>query len=121
MHPFLLTVTPAELAFISSFDGLQDEAKHYAALNELIFERNGQFEANEFWFPLEVVELGANSIKLGHEREFVICCLLVLSAIDSGHCFSHDRESKYSAIEPLLTELPCEYADLLLEAYASKN
>ncbi|SFG83783.1 hypothetical protein SAMN05518865_1202 [Duganella sp. CF458] len=119
MHPFVFTANPAELAFISGLDYGQDKARHYAELNKLVFEHQGKFKDGEFWFPLEVIELGANSIKPGHEREFVICCLLVLSAIDSGHCLSHDRESKYAAIEPMLFQLPDEFAGLLMEAYAA--
>jgi hypothetical protein len=119
MHPFLYTATPTELAFISGLDYGQDKERHYDELSELVFARNGQFKEGEYWFPLEVVELGANSIKPGHEREFVICCLLVLSAIGSGHCFAHDRESKYSAIEPMLFQLSDEQATTLLEAYSA--
>ena len=118
MHPLLRTATPDELSFIAALEYGQDREKHQVELNELIFEREGRFKGGEVWFPLEVVELGANSVTPGHEREFVICCLLVLSAIETGHCFSHDRESKYSAIEPLLYQLSDEMADLLVDAYA---
>lgn len=118
MHPLLRTATSEELSFIAGLDYGQDKERHLAELRELIYQRDGQFKDGETWFPLEVIELGANSITTGHEREFLLCCLLVRSAIESGHCFSHDRESKYSLIEPLLTQLPHEMALLLVEAYS---
>jgi hypothetical protein len=121
MHAFVLTATHAELAFIADRDYGQDKERHFAELCDLVFERNGVFKEGEYWFPLEVLELGANTIAPGHEREFVICCLLVLSAIDLGHCFAHDRESKYSAIEPMLYQLPDDLANILLEAYATDH
>jgi hypothetical protein len=118
MHSFLLSASTAELSFIAGLDYGLDKDKHFAELQSLIFERQGEFRDGELWFPLEVIELGSNSITQGHEREFVICCLLVVSAIDSGHCFSHDRESKYSTIEPLLSQLPEELASLLTDVYS---
>lgn len=121
MHPLVLSATPAELTFIAGLDYGQDTERHYVELRNLIFERNGAFADGEHWFPLEVIELGANSVTPGHEREFAICCLLLLSAIDSGHCFSQDRESKYSSIEPLLAKLPDELAILLVEVYAANH
>jgi hypothetical protein len=121
MHPLILTATPNELAFIASLDYGQDKERHYEALNDLIFKRHGKFRDNEYWFPLEVIELGANAITQEHEREFVICCLLLLDAIDNGFCHTHDKESKFSAIEPLLGDLPNDMSLLLLNAYASNH
>ena len=121
MHPFALTATPSELKFISERDYGQDADRHLAALKTLMFDQPGRFPDGDSWYPLEVLELGANGITVGHEREFVICCLLVLAAIDSGHCFSHFRESKYSQIEPMLSSLPTELAELLLSAFAESR
>lgn len=121
MHPLPRTATPDELSFIAGLDHGQDRERHQTELHELIFEREGRFKGCEVWFPLEVVKLGADSVTPGHEREFVICCLLVLSAIKTGHCFSHDVENKYSAIEPLLYQLPDEMAGLLVDAYAADH
>ena len=121
MHPLVLSATPDELAFIANLDYGQDSERHFATLQDLVIERRGQFKDNETWFPLEVIELGANAITQGHEREFVICCLLVLAAIDSGVCATHDRESKFSVIEPWLGQLPADMALLLVDAYASNH
>ena len=121
MHPLLRTATAEELSFIAGLDYGQDRERHQVKLHDLIFRRDGRFAAGEDWFPLEVVELGANSVTPGHEKEFVICCLLVLSAIETGHCVLHDRESKYAMIEPLLSLLPHEMATLLVEAYAADH
>lgn len=118
MHPFLATARPEELAFIAGLDYGQDKVEHLAALESLLFVRRCKFLAGEHWFPYEVIELGTNSVKPGHEREFTLCCLLVLEAINDGFDSAQDRESKFSSIEPLLGQLPDDLATILLEAYA---
>ncbi|HEY9105411.1 MAG TPA: hypothetical protein VIN58_01945 [Roseateles sp.] len=117
MHPLLATATPKELALIAGLDYGQDIREHLDALECLVFERQCKFRAGEHWFPYEVIELGTNSVKPGHEREFALCCLLALEAINSGFDPAHDRESKFSSIEPHLSQLP-EALATLLEAYA---
>ena len=119
MHPLLTTATPEELAFIAGLDYGQDKAKHLTALESLVYERQCQFRTGEIWCPYEVIELGTNSVKPGHEKEFVLCCLLVLKAIDIGFDSAHDRESKFSSIEAHLGQLPDELATLVMEAYAA--
>ncbi|MCZ8292785.1 MAG: hypothetical protein O9312_04645 [Hylemonella sp.] len=119
MHPLLSTVKREELEFIATLDYGQSADEHFAALKSLVFERECNFKDGEYWYPYEVIELGSNSVQPGREREFVICCLLVLEAIKRGFDPAHDRESKFSAIEPMLSELPNEMATLLVEAYAA--
>jgi hypothetical protein len=121
MHPLISTAKPEELEFIASLDYGQGTEEHLAALKSLIFERECNFRDDEYWYPYEVIELGSYSVQSGREREFVLCCLLVLEAIKRGFDFTHNRESKFSEIEPLLPELPSEMATLLVEAYASDH
>lgn len=121
MHPLIATAKPEELEFIASLDYDQGKEDHLAALKSLIFERQCKFKAGEHWYPYEVIELGSNSVRTGHEREFVLCCLLVLEAIKLGFDSAQDQEGKFTAIEPLLGELPDEMATLLVEAYASDH
>jgi hypothetical protein len=121
MHPLLATAKREELAFIAGLDYGQDQGAHLAALESLIFDRQGKFKDGEYWFPFEVIELGTNSVKPGHEREFALCCLLALEAINSGFDPVHDRESRFSAFEPHLSQVPPDLARILVEAYAADH
>jgi len=121
MHPLISTAKPDELAFIAGLDYGQNASEHLLALKSLIFERHCNFKEDEYWCPYEVIELGSNSVHPGREREFVLCCLLVLEAIKRGFDSAHDRESKFSAIEPRLSEISSEMATLLVEAYANDH
>jgi hypothetical protein len=121
MHPLISTAKPEELEFIAGLDYGQDKEKHLAALERLIFERQCNFKDGEHWYPYEVIELGSNAVSVGHEKEFVLCCLLVLEAIKRGFDSVHNQESKFIAIKPWLRELSNEMATLLVEAYVSKH
>lgn len=121
MHPLLATAKREELAFIAGLDYWQDQVAHLAALESLIFERQGKFKDGEHWCPFEVVELGTNSVNPGHEREFALCCLLALEAINSGFDSVHDRESRFSAFEAHLGQIPPDLAGILVEAYAADH
>ena len=121
MHPLLTTAKREELAFIAGLDYGQDQSEHLVALESLIFDRQGKFKDGEYWVPFEVVELGTNSVKPGHEREFTICCLLALEAIKSGFDPVHNRESRFSALEPHLSRVPLDLAGILVEAYAADH
>jgi hypothetical protein len=119
VHPLLATAKPEELAFIAGLDYGQDKDVHLAALESLIFERQGKFKDGELWFPFEVIELGTHSVRPGHEREFTLCCLLALAAIQGGFDPAHDFESRFSAFEPHLGQIPPDLAMILVEAYAA--
>jgi len=117
MHPLVSTASKNELNFIAGLDYGQDQHKHYEALSDLIFMRKGEFQRCDNWFPYEVIELGANSIHVGHEREFVICSLLVIHAVGSGFDTWTNLENKFSNLDSSLDELSTDLADLLLHEY----
>jgi len=115
MHEFIATVSEPELRFIASCDYGQDQEKHFLALHELIFKRKGAFTEDDVWFPYEVIELCANSIRGGHERAFAISALLVVHAVESGFDTWTDISDKFSKSIFSTNCLPSDLANLLLE------
>jgi hypothetical protein len=119
MHSLLTTASKSELFFIAGLDYGQKQDQHFAALQDLIFQRNGHFQAGDNWFPYEVIELGANGVQVGHEREFVICSLLVIHAVKSGFDTWTDLTEKFSNSNFSNENLSVEFVDLLLDQYAT--
>lgn len=117
LHPLILTATDDELGFIARLDYGQGEARHLAALRELIFERGGCYQDSHRWFPYEVLELGANSPKPGHEREFTICMLMVIHAVHSGFDCWTDLDMKLSQAMDALAPITSPWIELLMEEY----
>ena len=118
MHPLISTATEAELAFIANLDYGQGVGQHLAALNDLIFHRRGEFQDGDLWYPYEVIELGANSVHSGHEREFAICSLLVIHAVVSGFDTRTDLADKFSTVDFSIDNMPAELVELLLHEYS---
>jgi hypothetical protein len=85
--PILASISDDEMEFIASLDYGQDKDKHLEALRSLIFEQKGELREGQLWFPHEVIALGSNSLKPGHERTFAICTLLVIAA-GGAECLS---------------------------------
>ena len=109
MIEFIRSITEDEIEFISKLDYEQDSSEHAAALRKVIFEQSGKVLESQYWFPLEVLELGANDLISGHEREFTICTLLVLL---------NSPDEKYEKLESSASyydQLPEEYRDLILQ------
>ena len=75
------SASESELAFIAALDYGQDAERHLAALRAVCFEQGGVIRPDQYWFPYEVIELGAHSLREGHEREFAICTMLVLANV----------------------------------------
>jgi len=106
----LRSLNPKELRFIAERDYGKDADAHLAALCAVV-EGRGQLREGQHWYPYEVIELGANSLVPGHEREFVACTLLVIAAVRSGFDTSTDLEGKlaeramdYDKLQPALRE-----------------
>ena len=119
MHPFISTATESELNFIAGLDYGQNQDQYFMALKDLVFQRNGEFKDGDNWFPYEVIELGANSIRKGHEREFAFCTLLVIHAVTSGYDTRTDLSDKFSSADFSSQSLQKELADMLLTEYAN--
>ncbi|MBA4386828.1 MAG: hypothetical protein C0404_02535 [Verrucomicrobia bacterium] len=76
---FIGTITAAELDFIAGLNYGQDHDAHRKALDVVIANGGVVDTAKQgVWFPLEVVELGRNSLQKGREREFALCVGIVL-------------------------------------------
>ena len=113
------TIFEEEIAFIAGLDYGQDRERHLAALRQLIFQHGGVLRKDQNWYPYEVIELGANHIEPGYEREFAICTLLVVRAAAAGCDISTDLAEKLRQFSPAYAELPDELRVPILEAFAS--
>jgi hypothetical protein len=103
------SITESELEFISKADYGQESLRHKESLKKLIFEQNGIVNADQYWFPYEVVELSRWSCKEGHEREFaisnVIIALSILGDADGSNSVEYMFERLSNEYESLSSEL----------------
>jgi hypothetical protein len=103
------SITESELEFISKADYGQEFLLHKESLKKLIFEQNGIVNADQYWFPYEVVELSRWSCKEGHEREFaisnVIIALSILGDADGSNSVEYMFERLSNEYESLSSEL----------------
>ena len=85
LSQLLQSLSDVERDFIANLDYGADSGKHRAALDAVI-ERRGDvdFETKGVWYPYEVIELGKNCLKEGHEREYAACMGIVLKNIEAG-------------------------------------
>lgn len=113
------TATDDELRFIAGLDYGIDSDQHYVALRKVIFSQSCCFNEEQQWHPYEVVELGAHWLQHGHEREFAICTLLVISAVSSGFDRATDLGQKLSDRAADYDALPPELSSAILSAYTS--
>jgi len=117
LDELLKSLTHAELTFIAGSDYGTDVERHRDALKQLIDVQHGVLTAGQHWYPYEVIELCAQALTPGHEREFTACTLLVLRAVASGF-------DTYTAVDEKLADraqdydaLPAHFRDAILEAY----
>jgi hypothetical protein len=115
--PVITSITDSELAYVAALDYGQDASKHLDALCTVIFNQGGKFKDGQVWHPYEVIELGSHALNPGHEREFAICTLLVISAVVSGFDLSTDLSVKLSDRSKDYDALPSELRDEVLNAY----
>lgn len=103
------SISESELEFISKADYGQEFLRHKEALKKLIFEQNGIVNADQYWFPYEVIELSRWSCKEGHEREFaisnVIIALSILGDADGSNSVEYMFEKLSNEYESLSSEL----------------
>jgi hypothetical protein len=115
-----LTVKSAseqELSYIAGLNYGLEQSQHLDALRKVIFEQGGALTKEQYWFPYEVIELGAHALAAGHEREFAICTLLVIEAVRSGYDTSTDLSAKFSDRSQQYDMLPGSLRDEILIAY----
>ena len=111
LNAFLKSLTDDELKFIANRDYGVDSDLHLDALRKVVAEQDGSLTEEQFWYPYEVIELGAHALVPGHEREFAACTLLVLRAVASGYDRSmqldwklSDHAQDYDSLPPILRE-----------------
>ena len=110
----LSSLTDAERNFIAGLDYGVDIKTHRAALDEVI-ERQGEinFDAQGFWYPYEVIELGKNWLLEGHEREYAACLGIVLRNIELDRNRSNDVEYILEHIYNFVRALPPELREMI--------
>ena len=86
LSSLLRTLTHEERDFITRLDYGQDCEQHYVALEKVI-AADGlvDFDILGNWYPYEVIELCANSLQSGHEREYAACLGIVLQNFASSN------------------------------------
>jgi hypothetical protein len=111
------TATEEELAFIAALDYGQDTERHMAALRAVCMDQGGIVRPDQYWFPYEVIEMGAHSLQRGHEREFALCTLLVLANVAAGIDISTDVQAKFTDRAADYDGLPTILREEILSAY----
>jgi len=117
MIKFIQSITDKELKYISERDYGSDAEKHLEALRSVIFKQNGLITEDQCWYPYEVVELGSNALHEGHEREFVICTLLIILNVKNGTDLVNDLDHKFESFSYEYDRLPKELSELVLNGY----
>ncbi|WP_266183209.1 hypothetical protein [Dyella humicola] len=100
------SISESELSFIAGLDYGKDQDRHQTALRLVIDQQGGKFNEGQYWFPYEVVELGAHDLQTGHEREFAICTILVIRSVAAGFDKATDLAEKRAAMESQYRLLP---------------
>ena len=125
LSQLLQSLSASEREFIAALDYGADREAHRAALDTVI-EHAGDvdFDAQGYWYPYEVIELGKNWLQEGHEREFAACIGIVLRNIQAGRDRSNELDyiltQHYDSIQQLPAELR-ELIDSLIEGIMNKS
>lgn len=114
-----LRASEGELAFIAALVPGDDEQRHLAQLRLLLDEQQGLLDESQLWYPYEVIECGARALQPGHEREFVLCTLVLLLAASNGIPISIDLAEHLTDRAGDYEELPADLRDAVLDAYMS--
>ncbi len=114
LSQLLQSLSDVERDFIANLDYGADSGKHRAELDAVI-ERGGDvdFATHGVWYPYEVIELGKNCLKEGHEREYAACMGIVLKNIESGRDRINDIEHILAQHDDTVRALPCDMRDML--------
>src|SRR5438552_8548370 len=125
LSQLLQSLSGSERDFIAGLDYGADREAHREALDTVIKHAGDvDFDAEGYWFPYEVIELGKNWLQQGHEREFAACIGIVLRNIETGGDRSNDLDyilaQHYDSIQQLPDELR-ELIDSLIEGIMNKS
>jgi hypothetical protein len=125
LSQLLHSLSDSERDFIAGLDYGAEKEAHRKALDSVI-EHAGDvdFDAQGYWYPYEVIELGKNWLQEGHAREFAACMGIVLRNIETGRDRTNDLEDiltqHYDSIRQLPTGLR-EMLDALIEHILNKS
>lgn len=113
------TASHAELDWIAALGQADEQARHRAALQHVVGAQRGLLQDDQLWYPYEVIERGAARCETGHEREFVMCTLLVLLAVHAGQRVGVDLALQFDDLAATYETLPPVLRDTVLDAYQS--
>lgn len=111
------TASPAELDWIAALGPADEQPRHRAALQQLVGAQGGRLRDDQLWYPYEVIERGARHYEPGHEREFVLCTLLVMLAAQAGQRLGMDLALPFDDLSATYERLPPVLRDTVLDAY----
>ena len=111
------TARPAELDWIAALGPAEEQPRHRAALQQLVGTQGGLLREDQLWYPYEVIERGASHYEPGHEREFVLCTLLVMLAVHAGQRLGMDLALQFDDLSATYERLPPVLRDTVLDAY----
>ncbi|MBC3875820.1 hypothetical protein [Undibacterium flavidum] len=109
------SISESELEFISKADYGDEYLRHKEALKKLIFEQNGIVNADQLWFPYEVVELSRWSCKEDHEREFAISNVIIALSILGGADTTNSTEYMFDQLSHAYERLPLELRNIVVD------
>lgn len=115
----IATASAAELDWIAALGPADEQPRHRAALQQLVGAQGGRLRDDQLWYPYEVIERGARHHEPGHEREFVLCTLLVMLAVQAGQRIGVDLALQFDDLAATYETLPPVLRDTVLDAYQS--
>lgn len=115
------SISESELEFISKADYGQESQRHIEELKKLIFEQNGIVNADQSWFPYEVIELSRWSLKEGHEREFAISNVIIALSILGGTDTTNSVEYMFDRLSNEYERLPLELRNVVVNVLFLAN
>lgn len=111
------TGSTAELDWIAALGKADEQQRHRAALAQVVGPQAGRLQDDQLWYPYEVIERGAIRCEPGHEREFVLCTLLVILAVQAGQRIGVDLSVQFDDLSATYETLPPVLRDTVLDAY----
>jgi len=118
MLEIIQTITDKEVDYISRLDYNQESEIHRKELEALIHKQSGIVAEDQYWHPYEVVELCSHVLNPNHEREFVICTLIILLNVKNGTDHWSDLEFKLECRRTDYDSLSPSYREVVLNNYS---